>query len=446
MGHYLPQTNDDLKEMLERIGAKDFAELIPCIPPELLLQRKLNLAEPLSEMEVLAHLKKLITGNRSAGNSHCFMGGGAYDHFVPAAVGAILSRSEFYTAYTPYQAEVSQGTLQAIYEYQTLICRLTGMEAANASHYDGATSLAEAMQVSCAHTRRPKILVSQGIHPNYLQVLRTYAHASNIEVSLVPLTGGVTDATFMKQHAASAAAIFLQNPNFLGFLEDLAPFAHLAHEAKALLVVSADPISLALLEAPGKLGVDIVTGEGQPLGNDLNFGGPYLGIFAVKKDLVRRLPGRLIGATTDAQDRRGFVMTLQTREQHIRREKATSNICTNQALVALAACIALELLGEEGFHQMADLCLQKSHYLAEKISAQKGFTIPYQQPFFKEFPVRYKGDGRKLLRALSDKGFLVGPDLGQFYPEWQDTFLVAVTEKRTKEEMDGLIEILRKAG
>jgi glycine dehydrogenase subunit 1 len=443
MKHFLPQTDDDLKDMLKKIGVKSFDELIPCIPQELRLKASLNLPEPLSELEAVARVKYLAALDKSAGNSFCFMGGGAYDHFIPAAVDAILSRSEFYTAYTPYQAEVSQGTLQAIYEYQSQIARLTGMDAANASHYDGATALTEAMLVATAQTRRHKVLVSQGVNPNYLATMRTYAHAAGIEIEVIPLHDGLTDLNLVRQQASTAAAVIIQNPNFLGLIESIADFVAPAHDAKALLVVSADPISLALLEAPGHLGADIVTGEGQGLGNSLNFGGPYLGIFATKKELVRRIPGRLIGATTDANGKRGFVMTLQTREQHIRRDKATSNICTNQALCALAACATLELLGEEGLKDLADLCLQKAHYLAEKIAAVPGFSVAHQKLFFKEFPVRFKGDIEKLLAGLSDKGFLVGPALGQFHSDWKDLFLVAVTEKRTKEEMDALVNALK---
>ncbi len=443
MRHFLPQTDQDLKEMLAKIGVSSFQELIPCIPPELLMKSRLNLPEPLSEVEAVAHLQQISAQNLTADNGICFLGGGSYDHFIPAAVDSILSRGEFYTAYTPYQAEVSQGTLQAIYEYQTLICRLTGMDAANASHYDGATALSEAMLVATAHTRRKAILVSQGVHPHYRQVLKTYAHAAGIDIRIAPLVNGVTDPSYMKENIASAAAVLIQNPNFFGFLEEVAEFADCAHAAQALLVVSADPISLALLAAPGSLGADIVTGEGQGLGNGLNFGGPYLGIFAVKKDLIRRLPGRLIGQTTDMNGRRGFVMTLQTREQHIRREKATSNICTNQALCALAACITMELLGEEGMKEMADLCLQKSHYLADRIASLPGFELAYSQPFFKEFTVRYRGDVAKLVQGLSSRGYLIGPDLGRFDASWSDLLLVAVTEKRTKAEMDGLLEALR---
>ena len=443
MRHYLPQTDDEIQEMLAKIGVASFNELISSIPRELRLKSGLNLPEALSEPEAMGRVKRMSHKNRGEDCYVCFMGGGAYDHFIPAAVDAILSRSEFYTAYTPYQAEVSQGTLQAIYEYQSMICRLTGMDAANASHYDGATSLAEAMRVSCAQVKRDKVLVSQGVHPHYVQVLKTYAHSAKIEVATAPLKDGVTDIDFVKKNIGTAAALLVQSPNFLGFIENVAEFADPVQQVAALLVISADPVSLGLLEAPGKLGADIVTGEGQGLGNTLSFGGPYLGIFAVKKDLIRRIPGRMIGATTDVQGRRGFVMTLQTREQHIRREKATSNICTNQALCALAACITLELLGEEGIKEMADLCLQKAHYLADQIAAIDGFSIPYEQPFFKEFPVRFKGDVKKLMKTVSHKGFMVGPELGKFNPDWKDMFLVAVTEKRTKGEMDGLVEALK---
>ncbi len=443
MDHYLPHTDQDLTEMFFRIGVKDFSELLQTIPKEILLKEDLNLPGGLSEMEALSHLKKISDANRAEDHVTCFMGGGAYDHFIPAAVDAVLSRSEFYTAYTPYQAEVSQGTLQAIYEYQSLICALTGMDAANASHYDGATAMTEAMYLSCNQTRRNKVLVSQGVHPHYREVMATYAHASGIEIQTVPLVDGLTNPNLVGDSLESCAGLIVQNPNFLGFIEDIPSFADRVHDAKALLTVSADPISLGLLEAPGKQGADIVTGEGQGLGNALNFGGPYLGIFAVKKPLIRRIPGRLIAATTDGQGRRGFVMTLQTREQHIRRDKATSNICTNQSLCALAACVTLELLGEDGLKEMADLCLQKAHYLAEKLCAIDGFELAYNKPFFKEFSVRYKGNLKNLLKSLSGQGFLVGPDLTCFKEGWDDLFLLAVTEKRTKEEMDGLVDAIK---
>ncbi|MFH1734162.1 MAG: aminomethyl-transferring glycine dehydrogenase subunit GcvPA [bacterium] len=444
MDHYLPHTAEDIREMFFKIGVQDFSELIQTIPPEILLKSKLKLAPALSEAEALTHLKKISYLNRSEECYTCFMGGGAYDHFVPSAVDAIISRSEFYTAYTPYQAEVSQGTLQAIYEYQSLICNLTGMDAVNASHYDGATAIAEAMYLACNHTRRDKVLVSEGVHPHYRAAMATYAHASGLEIETIPLIDGITPADLDGKLDDSVAAVVLQNPNFLGIIEELEPMIVAAHEKKALGVVSVDPISLALLEPPGAIGADVVTGEGQGLGNALNFGGPYLGIFAVAKPLMRKLPGRIVGATSDAQGRRGFVMTLQTREQHIRRDKATSNICTNQSLCALAACVTLELLGEEGFKEMADLCLQKAHYLADAIAKIDGFEIAYDKPYFKEFAVRYEGDLKRLLRYLSDKGFIVGPDLGRFNDDWQNLFLLAVTEKRTKNEMDKLLDAIRK--
>ncbi len=443
MDHFLPQTDSELKEMFFKIGVKDFSELLSTIPQKILLKSDLDLPPAMSEAEVLAHLKKISRKNRSEDSHICFMGGGAYDHFIPAAVDAIISRSEFYTAYTPYQAEVSQGTLQAIYEYQSMISALTGMDAANASHYDGATAMAEAMYLVCNQTRRDKVLVSEGVHPHYREVMATYAHASGIEIETIPLSEGITSTDISKESLGSSAAIMIQSPNFFGFIEDVPVFAEMAHDNKALLAVSVDPVSLGLLEAPGNQGADIVTGEGQAFGNALNFGGPYLGIFAVSKKLTRKLPGRIIGATTDNQGRRGFVMTLQTREQHIRRDKATSNICTNQSLCALAACVALELLGEEGVREMANLCLQKAHYLAEEIGKIDGFEIPYNKPFFKEFPVKYSGDVNKLLKLLTLKGFIVGPDLGQFDDSWRDQFLVAATEKRTREEMDKLLEILK---
>lgn len=446
MDHYLPLTRKDIEAMFFKIGVKDFSELLKTIPAEILLKSELNLPPAMSEAEALAHLKKISYANRSEECYSCFMGGGAYDHFIPSAVDAILSRSEFYTAYTPYQAEVSQGTLQAIYEYQSMICALTGMDAANASHYDGATALSEAMYLACNQTRRNRVLVSQGVNPHYQEVLTTYASASGIEIQTVPLSNGITGTDLSQYDLKSAAALLIQNPNFFGFIENVPAFDQPVHDAGALFTISSDPVSLGLLEAPGKQGADIVTGEGQGLGNALNFGGPYLGIFAVKQPFVRRIPGRLIGATVDNQGRRGFVMTLQTREQHIRRDKATSNICTNQSLCALAACVTLALLGSEGLKEMADLCLHKAHYLADEIVKINGFELAFDQPFFKEFPVRYNRDVKKLIRAVSNKGFLLGPDLGCFNDGWKDVFLVAVTEKRTKEEMDKLIDVLKTVG
>lgn len=443
MDHFLPQTEYDIREMFFRIGIKDFSDLLKTIPKEILLKENLSIPAGLSEMEALSHLKVIAAANQGEDNSICFMGGGAYDHYIPAAVDAILSRSEFYTAYTPYQAEVSQGTLQAIYEYQSLICAITGMDAANASHYDGATALTEAMYLACNHTSRNKVIVSQGVHPHYRQVMATYAHASGIEVKIAPLKEGLTNLEVAEKDLETSAAVIAQNPNFLGYLEDVSSLADRAHHAGALFAVSSDPISLGLLEAPGKLGADIVTGEGQGLGNALNFGGPYLGIFAVKQPLIRRIPGRLIGATTDSNGRRGFVMTLQTREQHIRRDKATSNICTNQSLCALAACLTLELLGETGLKKLAELCLQKAHYLAKQITEIDSFSLPYGQPFFKEFTVKYRGDLKKLLNSLSAKGFLLGPDLCRFNEGWDGLFLIAVTEKRTKEEIGALVEAIK---
>jgi len=428
---YIPNTDQNREAMLKRIGVKSFDELVADIPAEIRLKAELKLPKALSEMETVKEVKALAGQNHPASSLISFLGGGAYDHYIPAAIDHILLRSEFYTAYTPYQAEVSQGTLQAIWEFQSLICALTGMDAANASMYDGATALAEAGILACNHTKRKQLAVAGTVHPHYRQLLATYAKGAGIEIIEIGFKDGATDLEALKKAVSDkTAGVLVQHPNFFGHLEQMDEISGLAHRSGALLAVSVDPISLGLLKSSGEYGADIVTGEGQPLGMPTSLGGPYLGLFAAKKDFLRLMPGRLVGLTTDARGQEGAVLTLQTREQHIRREKATSNICSNEALCALAATVYLSLMGRSGLKQVAGLCLQKSHYLAEKLKPA------FQAPFFKEFVIRPQQPAEKLLEDLKKDGILGGLDLGKFYPGLKGHLMLAVTEKRTIEELD----------
>jgi glycine dehydrogenase subunit 1 len=440
---FFPNTDEDRREMLKQIGVRSFDDLLANIPPSIRLREMLALPKPLSEMEVLSELQGLASQNGGTEEMVSFLGGGAYDHFIPAAVSAILTRPEFYTAYTPYQAEVSQGTLQAIYEYQTMICRLTGMDAANASMYDGGSAVAEGALLAIRHTDRRELVIAGKVHPRYLEIVQTYTQGWEISLRQVPLSEGRAERRDVKEFVnEKTAAVILQQPNFYGCLEDAEEIGRIAHEAGALFIVSVDPISLGLLAPPGSYGADVVVGEGQSLGIPLSFGGPYLGIFALKAFLMRKMPGRLSGITLDSDGERGFTLTLQTREQHIRREKATSNICTNQGLMMLAACVYLCLMGKEGIRDVARLCLHKSHYLAEEIAKIPGYKLKWNQPFFKEFVVETSEQPSTMVERLSKKGILGGLDLSQ-YDKGVEGLLVAVTEKRTKEEMDRLLMELR---
>jgi len=441
---YLPNTPQDREAMLKSIGVSSLEDLLADIPEAVRLKRALSLPPALSEMELVKLMNELAESNRDTCHTVSFLGAGSYDHYIPAAVDHVISRSEFYTAYTPYQAEVSQGTLQAIYEYQSLICELTGMDAGNASMYDGASALAEAALLAHAATKRKEFILSGAVHPHWRQVVETYCQGMDVEIKTIPLKDGLTDLNRLSEIVSDrTACVVLSQPNFFGCIEEAGEAGRIAHARGALYLLACDPMSWSLLKSPAEYGADVAVAEGQPFGLPMSFGGPYLGIFAAKKDFVRLMPGRIVGVTQDKEGRRAFVLTLQTREQHIRREKATSNICTNEGLCALAATVYLTLMGKQGFRQVGELCLQKAHYLADGIAAIDGFSIPHKQPFFKEFPVLYKGDTRKLLSNLSDKGFLLGPELGRFHPDWKGMFLVAVTEKRTKEEMDGLIKTMK---
>ncbi len=443
--HFLPLTDAERREMLAAIGAASMEQLFDELPAEVRLKENgLKLPPPLSEMELRAHLGALAAKNMNLQDHPCFLGAGVYDHFIPAVVQHVVGRSEFYTAYTPYQAEISQGLLQSIFEYQTLICRLTGMEAANASLYDGATALAEAALAACSMTRRRKVLVSRSVNPHYRRVLQSYLEGRDCLLLEIPLADGATDFSRLEAMLdGETAALLLQQPNFFGLLEEeLEGAAAMAHRHGALLVLSVDPLSLALFRAPAEYGADIATGEGQGLGSPPSFGGPLLGFFAARRELLRRLPGRIVGETVDGEGRRGFVLTLQTREQHIRRERATSNICSNQALNALAAAAYLAAMGPEGLREVAELCLQKAAYAREKIASLEGYAPAFPGVHFKEFAVKLPGSGSRLNRHLLEHGIIGGLDLETYYPELGPTMLFCVTETKTREQIDALARAL----
>ena len=441
VSRYISNTQEQQAEMLGDLGLKSIEDLFQDIPKNLRLTRNLDLPPELSEMELLKLMGSLAKKNSNLEEYACFLGAGAYDHFVPSVIDHLLSRQEFYTAYTPYQAEISQGTLQAIFEYQTMICELTGMDVANASMYDGASALAEAGLMACQATNRHEILIARTVHPESREVMATYSQFRNIRVKEIDYADGQVDLEDLASKLSpNTAVVIVQSPNFFGIIEQLKEIGDLAHANKSLFVVSADPISLALLKAPGELGADIVVGEGQALGNPISFGGPYLGFFATGEQYMRRMPGRVVGQTKDKFDKRGYVLTLQTREQHIRREKATSNICSNQALNALAATIYLTLLGKEGLREVASLCLQKSHYAYNQLIASGKFSPQFKAPFFKEFVVKSQRPIGELNSMLWEEKIIGGYDLGKTYPELQEGWLIAVTEKRRREEIDQLVE------
>ncbi len=443
---YIANTVAEQREMLRVIGASSIEELLVKLPPKARLSRPLNLVPALAETELVRHMKALADRNADADSHVCFMGGGSYDHYVPSPINHLVSRGEFLTAYTPYQPEASQGTLRTIYEYQTMIAELTGMDVANASLYDGASSLAEAALMAHAVTERNEIVLSRGVHPLYRRVSATYCDGPGIRLRDAGARDGVTELAAAKTLVGpKTAALVVQTPNFYGCLEDIATAAEIAHGAGALLIVVADPVNLGMLEAPGKLGADIVVGEGHGLGVPMSFGGPYLGVFAAKRELVRRMPGRLVGATVDRDGRRGFVLTLQTREQHIRRAKATSNICTNVALCALMATIYLATLGRHGLVRVGELSAAKAHYAAAELTKVPGVALRFAAPFFKEFTLRLPKSPERIVAKLARQGILAGVPLKTFDRGLADCLLVAVTEKRTKAEIDAFALALGKA-
>jgi glycine dehydrogenase subunit 1 len=442
---YISNTAKDQKEMLASVGIKSgrMEDLFKGIPRQL---RALSFDLPpgKSEYEVVEYLRGLAAKN--ATNTSTFVGGGFYDHYIPAAVDAIVSRSEFYTAYTPYQAEASQGTLQAIYEYQSCICRLTGMEVSNASLYDGGTALYEAAMMALRITGRNKIIMDGGVSPIYRKMMQCYTSNLSIDFVDIPVTHGPNYRDEIYKHLDDkTAAVILQNPNFFGTIDDHSDIAKRCHKQGILVIESVYPVSLGVLKTPREMDADIATGEGQSLGIPLSFGGPYLGFMATKKEFARKMPGRISGATTDDKGRRGFVLTLQTREQHIRREKATSNICSNEALCAMRALVYLSLVGKEGLKEVAQLCMDKTEYAKQKLEAIKGVEVKRNWPTFNEFIIKLPKDPDEVIGKLVNKGIAAGFPLGRYYKELANYMLIAVTEKRTKEEIDAFAEALEAA-
>ncbi len=442
MHRYISSTKAEQEEMLKSIGASSVDDLFSDIPKDLRFEGDLQIGEAKSELEVRKYLGDLAKKNSS--DLTCFLGAGAYDHFVPGVIDHIALRQEFFTAYTPYQPEVSQGTLTAIFEFQTMMSRLTGMDVTNASMYDGPTATAEAVAMACDQARRDKIVVSEGLGKDTIEVIRTNSETKGIEVVVAPLKDGVTDLEAAKELMEDSAGLVVKSPNFFGIVEDLDAVEKVAHaDKKSLMVVNVDPISLGLLKSPGACGADIVVGEGQPLGIPMYFGGPYLGFFSTTKKLVRKIPGRIVGQTEDTEGNRGFVLTLQAREQHIRRYKATSNICSNQGLIMLMATIYLSTMGKKGLREVATQSTQKAHYAFNKLTESGKFKPLFPgKPFFKEFAITGDVDIKKLNEKLLENGILGGYELGKDYKEYENGVLICVTEKRTKEEIDELARIM----
>jgi glycine dehydrogenase subunit 1 len=439
---YIPHTDAERQQMLAAIGAPTIENLFEAVPASHRFPM-LDMPPAMSEMEVLAELQALAEANEHGGDYAIFRGAGAYHHYIPSAVNHVLLRGEFYTAYTPYQPEVSQGTLQAIFEYQSMMVQLTGMDAANASHYDGATSLAEAVTVALevGRRKRTKIILSPYIHPHYRAVTRTYHQGNNLQIEGDEAPKSAAElADLLDDNTAMLAIAY---PNFFGQIEDFKGLAEKVHNAGALLVVVANPMALALFKSPGTFGADIVVGEGQPLGIPLSFGGPYLGYFACREEYVRKIAGRIVGETLDKNGKRAFVMTLRPREQDIRREKASSNICTNQGLMALAATVYMSVMGKHGLRKAAELCYHKAHYAAKEIAAVEGYEVNLSRPFFNEFVVKCPRPVSEINDHLIERGIIGGYDLGEDYPYLQDQMLICVTEMNRKDEIDALVEVLK---
>jgi glycine dehydrogenase subunit 1 len=440
---YLSLTDADRDAMLAAVGLSSVEELFRDIPGGVRFHGELALEPALSELELVAHLTELAERNVPAGQELSFLGAGIYDHYVPAIVDAVLARGEFLTAYTPYQPEMSQGVLQAIFEYQTAICELTGMDVSNASGYDGTTVAADACFVARHVTGRSKVVLCETLHPQVRQVVKTYAPGFGLEVIEVPHRDGVTDPDEVREAAADAACVLFQQPNFFGCLEPAPDLATAANDVEALPVAHVDPISLGVLEAPGAYGCALAIGEGQSAGNYMSYGGPHYGFIAARSDFIRRMPGRIVGETTDAAGKRGYVLTLQTREQHIRREKATSNITTNQTLLALAGLVHLSWLGPQGLREVGETCMALGEYAKERLGLALVFP---EQTTFKEFAVRVGRSAKEVVRAARERGVHPGYALGRDYEGLDDALLVAVTEKRTTDDVDRLAEVLGEVG
>ncbi len=438
---YLPHTEEDIQKMLDAIGVKKVEDLFQTIPKEVRLSKPLNLPEPLSEPDLIRHFQGLQVPMMSS-----FLGAGAYHHFIPSVVPSLVSRSEFYTAYTPYQPEISQGTLQAIFEYQTLMCQLTGMEVSNASLYDGASSLAEAVLMAYRITKKKKVLLSQAIHPEYRRVIQTYIDPDQQEIILVPYKrdeGRTNEKILFDLLKEDVSAVVIQSPNFFGVIEDLQPIGERVHDIGGLVIVGfSEAIAYGVMQPPGAMGADIVAGEGQSLGIPLSYGGPYLGVFTTQEKFVRNMPGRLVGETIDLEGKRGFVLTLATREQHIRRERATSNICTNEGLCALMATVYLSCLGKEGLKELAMMNLSKAEYAKRAVSRIRGCKLNFIAPTFNEFVLQIEKEPENVLGKLKKEGMIGGLPLEKFYPELDHHLLVTVTEMNKKEEIDHWAEAL----
>ncbi|MFN2489018.1 MAG: aminomethyl-transferring glycine dehydrogenase subunit GcvPA [Actinomycetota bacterium] len=440
---FIPHTASDVEAMLARIGVAQVDDLFEPIPPRFRRAQPLDVPPALSEPELLAHMAELARRSAPAAALTCFAGGGAYDHHVPAAVRALASRAEFATSYTPYQPELSQGVLQALFEFQTAICELFGMEVSNASLYDGANALVEGVNLAVRATKRSRVAVSGAVNPHHLEVLRTYTSGLGLDVQVVPF-GDAGTTNWSGAELDGCAALVSAYPNFLGALEDLAAASAAAHAAGALSVASVDPTAMGVLVAPGATGVDVAVGEGQALGTALAYGGPYVGLLATKLDLVRQVPGRIVGETQDADGRRAYVLTLQAREQHIRRARATSNVCTNQTLMAIAAAIHLAWLGPGGLRKLGEICARRTALAADRLGALPGCKLRFDAPRFKELVLETPLEGRRLQRGLARRGFLVGPALGRWWPGLAHCVLVAASEKRTEEDITTLAEAVEK--
>lgn len=442
---YIANTDQDRELMLRDIGVENFEALLQDIPLALKMG-PLKIAKGLSELELLSDLKRIGQQNKHTDRQPCFLGAGVYDHYIPPVVNNLATRGEFITAYTPYQGEASQGTLQTIYEYQSMICMLTGMDVSNASMYDGASAVAEAALLALRHQEnKRKIVIGGYLHPEYLETLETHLRNMNIDIVCVPLSDGVTDIALLKKHAAEAACVIVQQPNFLGYIEDLEQIFSIAKASGAISIACVNPLAMSILKSPGECGADVVVGEGQPLGNAMSYGGPHFGFFAVKKHLMRKLPGRIVGRTLDHEGSEAFVLTLQAREQHIRREKATSNICTNHALCALKSLIFCTVLGPHGFRKMGSLNVQNSHLAYKSLTGLACVQAFSKQSFFNEFTILIDKDAQAVQKSLANAG-LIGPlHLGRFDSKLEKHFLVAVTEQRTKEDIQRLVQAIEQA-
>lgn len=442
--NFVLNTTEEKKQMMDFIGIKSIEELFSDIDESMRLKRPLKLPGSMSEMEIMEHMRNISSLNAHSLGHTCFLGAGAYNHFIPSAVEHLISRSEFYSSYTPYQAEMSQGLLQSIFEFQTMMAELTGMDVVNASHYDGATALAESAFMAVKHSERKSIAISKAVHPEYREVVQTYAKAYGIKVIEVGINQGLTDIQeFSTLVNESTGCVIIQSPNFFGCIEDLKEIGDLAHKKGNIFITSVnEPISLGLLKPPGDLGADVVVGEAQAFGNPVNFGGPHLGFIATKGEFIKKMPGRISGLTVDTEGERGYILTLQTREQHVRRERATSNICTNQALNALAATIYLALMGKTGVKKISGICAQRAHYASKRMAEMDGFEMRFSTPFFNEFVISCPLSSSSVNKKLLKRKIIGGLELGRYYNGMEKDMLFCITEMNSKNDIDKLVESL----